>query len=58
MVDRPRGVLAGRRGCGWWVEVVARIVRIRVPVPPALPSVICVFLSIVELEIVVRVPAN
>ena len=40
------------------MEVVARIVRVRMPVPSAFPGVLRMDLSIVEFEVVVRVPAD
>jgi len=40
------------------MEVVARIVGVRMPIPSAFPGVVRVLLSVVEFEVVVRVPAD
>ena len=38
--------------------MVSCIVRVRVSIPPAFPGVVRIHLSIVDFEIVVRVPTN
>ena len=58
MVGRPGVIVTGRRGGGRGMEMVPCIVRIRVAVPPTLPGVVRVLLSIVEFEVVVRVPTD
>ena len=58
MVGRPGVIVAGRRGGGWGMDVVARVVEVRMPIPSALPGVRRVDLSVVDREVVVRVPAD
>ena len=58
IVDRPRVIVNGRRGGGWGMEVVAHIVGVRMPIPPAFPGVLRMNLSIVNFEVVVGVPAD
>ncbi len=58
MIAWPRTVLTGCRSSGRRMKVVSRIVRVRMSVPPALPGVIRMHLSVMDFEIVVRVPAN
>jgi hypothetical protein len=58
MVGRPGVIVTGGRGGGRGMEVVARIVGVRMPIPSAFPGVLRMDLSIVDLEVVVRVPAN
>lgn len=40
------------------MKMVPRIVGIRMSIPPTLPGVSLVYLSIVDFEVVVRIPAN
>ncbi len=58
MIARPRGIVAGCGGSWWGMEMVPCIVGVRVSIPPALPGVVRILLSIVDFEIVVRVPTN
>jgi hypothetical protein len=58
MVGRPGVIVTGRRGGGRGMEVVARIVGVRMPIPSAVPGVLRMDLSIVDSEVVVRVPAD
>ena len=58
MVGRPGVIVTGRRGGGRGMEMVARIVGVRMPIPSAVPGVLRMDLSIVDCEVVVRVPAD
>jgi len=58
MVGRPGVIVTGGRGGGWGMEVVACIVGVRMPIPSAFPAVLRMDLSMVEFELVVRVPAD
>nr|WP_323173203.1 hypothetical protein [Natrialba sp. PRR66] len=40
------------------MEVISRVVRVRMPIPSTLPRTILPFLLIVDIEIVVTVPAD
>lgn len=58
MVGRPGDVIARRRSGRWGMKMVSRIVGVRVAVPAALPGALGIHLSIVNFEVVVRVPAD
>jgi len=58
VVGRLRGVVTGRRGGGRGVEVASCVAGIRVAVPPTLPGALGVRLSILNLEVVIRVPTD
>lgn len=40
------------------MNVIARVVWVRMPIPSALPNVLCILPSVVELDVAVRVPAD
>lgn len=57
VVGRPGDVIAGCRGSRWGMKIVSRIIWVRVAVPLALPGALGMHLSVVDFEVVVRVPA-
>jgi hypothetical protein len=59
VVGWPVGVVGVRpAGVWWWVEVVACVVAVRMPVPATRPRLVCVGLLVVDAEIVVSIPPN
>jgi hypothetical protein len=59
MVGRPLSILRiGTAGGRWWMEVISRVVGIRMSVPSAFPRPIRVVLLIVNIEVVIPIPPN
>nr|WP_304449524.1 hypothetical protein [Halomarina sp. PSRA2] len=58
IIVRPGGIVSGCGGAGWWVEVVSCIVGVRMTIPATVPGTFGMYLSIVNFDVVVRIPAN
>jgi len=59
MVPRPFSVLrVTPAGLGRRMKVIPRVVCVRVPIPPTLPDTILTSLLVMNVEVVVAIPAN
>ena len=59
MVSRPFSVLrATPAGLGRRMKVIPRVVRVRMTIPPTLPDTILTSLLVMNVEVVVAIPAN
>ncbi|ODR80166.1 hypothetical protein BG842_02695 [Haladaptatus sp. W1] len=58
MIGWPRRIFTKRWSSGWWMEMISCIVRIPMSIPATLPGAGSVHFSIVNFEVVVRVPPD
>jgi len=59
MVARPLSIFGvSAAGCRWWMKMLPGVVHVRMPIPPTLPRAVLLGFSIVNIEVVVAIPAD